>query len=247
LSEQYVGKNADDRLSWGMLDRAAIPSPELGVGDLVGHDSPQRLRALAVECLSRVSGHTFVEQGELVALMNRRLESVPDWKRLQFKAKYFDVDEDDYLGALYFRNEDERNYVYLKQHERAEQRIEREIKQLIQRPDIALRVPMTDANWRDFLFRSDSALAKKAKAAYEQAISTQVAACSHVFRRGFSVLCGAAGTGKTTVLASIVKAIRKVDGVGASVITLAPTGKAADRAREVFERDVALGGSGVER
>lgn len=243
LSEQYVGKNADDRLSWGMVDRAAIPSPEVGVVELVGHDSPQRLRALAVECLSRVSGHTFVEQGELVALMNRRLESVPDWKLLQFKAKYFDVDEDDYLGALYFRTEDEINYVYLKQHERAEQRIEREIKQLIQRPDIALRVPMTDDNWRDFLYRGDSALAQKAKAAYEKAISTQVSACSHVFRRGFSVLCGAAGTGKTTVLASIVKAIRKVDGVGASVITLAPTGKAADRAREIFEKDMALGGS----
>ena len=68
---------------------------------------------------------------------------------------------------VYFRTEDVINYVDMKQHERAEQRIEREIKQLIQRPDIALRVPMTDDNWRDFLYRGDSALAQKAKAAYE--------------------------------------------------------------------------------
>jgi hypothetical protein len=243
LSEQYIGDSTDDRITWGKLDRAAIPSPELGVPELAGHNSPQRLRALAVECLSRVSGHTFVEEDELVALMNRRLESVPQWKQIQFKAKYFEVDETEYVDALYFRNEDEGNYVYLRWHQQAEQRIEREIKQLIQRPDIALRVPMTDENWRDFLFKADSPLAARAKKDYEAAIKTQVTTCSQVFRRGFSVLCGAAGTGKTTVLASIVKAIRKVDGVGASIIALAPTGKAADRAREVFERDAALGTS----
>jgi len=243
LSEQYIGLNQEDRITWGKLDRAAIPSPELGVTELVGHDSPQRLRALAVECLTRVSGHTFVEQGELVALMNRRLASVPEWKQVQFRTKYFEVDESDYLGALYFRNEDERDYVYLREYQKSEQRIEREIKQLIQRPNIELRVPMTADNWRDFLFKADSPLAVKAKKDYEEAIATQVVTCTHIFRQGFSVLCGAAGTGKTTVLASIVKAIRKVDGVGASVIALAPTGKAADRARDVFERDAALGGS----
>jgi exodeoxyribonuclease V alpha subunit len=243
LSEQYIGLNTDDRITWGKLDRAAIPSPELGVTELAGHDSPQRLRALAVECLSRVSGHTFVEESELVALMNRRLQSVPEWKQVHFKAKYFEVDETEYSDSLYFRNEDDRNYVYLRIHQQAEQRIEREIKMLIQRPDIALRVPMTDENWRDFLFKADSPLAARAKKEYDAAIKTQVATCSQVFRRSFSVLCGAAGTGKTTVLASIVKAIRKVDGIGASVIALAPTGKAADRAREVFERDAALGGT----
>lgn len=243
LSEQYIGLNADDRITWGKLDRAAIPSPELGVPELAGHDSPQRLRALAVECLSRVSGHTFVEEDELVGLMNRRLQSAPEWKQVQFRAKYFQVDEPEYTGALYFRNEEDSNYIYLRTHQQAEQRIEREIKLLIQRPDIALRVPMTDENWHDFLFKADSPLAVRAKRDYEEAIKTQIATCSQVFRRGFSVLCGAAGTGKTTVLASIVKAIRKVDGVGASVIALAPTGKAADRAREVFERDAALGGT----
>lgn len=241
LSEQYVGLNTDDRITWGKLDRAALPSPELGVPDLAGHDSPQRLRALAVECLTRVSGHTFVEEGELVGLMNRRLQSVPEWKQVQFRAKYFEVDETEYSEALYFRNEDEGSYVYLRTHQQAEQRLEREIKQLIQRPDIDLRIPMTDENWRDFLFKADSQLATRARKEYNEAIETQVATCAQVFRHGFSVLCGAAGTGKTTVLASIVKAIRKVDGVGASVIALAPTGKAADRAREVFERDAALG------
>lgn len=243
LVEQFVGESSDDRLTWGQLDRAALPSPELGVPDLVGHDSPQRLRALAHECLSRISGHTFVEMGELVHHMNSRLQSVPAWKQVQFKAKYFEVDEDEYRRALYFREEDERSYVYLREHYEAEQAIERQLKQLMQRPSIALRIPMTEGNWHDLLYKVDTPLANKAKKEYEVAITAQIDSCQHLFTRGFSVLCGAAGTGKTTVLASIVKAIRKVDGLGASVITLAPTGKAADRARAVFEEEQDLVGS----
>jgi len=243
LSELYVGLDVDDRITWGQLDRAALPSPELGVSELAGNDSPERLRALAHECLRRVSGHTFVEQAELVAMINRRLESTPEWKRIQFKAKYFEVDEDEYGRSLYFRNEDERDYVYLREHQEAEQKIERQLKELMRRPDISLKVPMTEGNWRDFLYKEGSPLAKKAKKEYELAIKTQVKTCQHIFLRAFSVLCGAAGTGKTTVLASIVKAIRKVDGMGASVIALAPTGKAADRARKVFSEDAEVGGT----
>lgn len=243
LVEQYVGSNIDDRLTWGKLDRAALPSPELGLPELVGHDSPQRLRALAHECLSRISGHTFVEMSELVRLMNARLQSVPEWKRVQFKAKYFEVDEDEYRRVLYFRDEDELSYVYLRVHSEAEQAIERQLRQLMQRPAIALKIPMTKENWCDLLFKVDCRLATKAKKEYEAAIATQIETCQHLFVRAWSVLCGAAGTGKTTVLASIVNAIRKVDGIGASVIALAPTGKAADRAREVFEREPALRGT----
>lgn len=242
LSEQFVGVDTDDRLTWGQLDRAALPSPELGVCELVGHDSPERLRALAHECLTRVSGHTFVEQTELVAMMNRRLQSMPEWKQVQFRAKYFEVDEDKYRKALFFRNENNRDYVYLRDHQEAEQKIEWQLKQLIQRPNIALKVPMTETNWRDYIFKAGSPLATKEKKKYEEAITAQVETCQHIFLRGLSVLCGAAGTGKTTVLASIVKAIRKVDGIGASVIALAPTGKATDRAREVL-KDAEVGGS----
>jgi exodeoxyribonuclease V alpha subunit len=64
-----------------------------------------------------------------------------------------------------------------------------------------------------------------------------------VFVRPLTVLAGAAGTGKTTVIKAIVKAIKKGHGIGASVIALAPTGKAADRIREILERDKSLNGS----
>ena len=61
--------------------------------------------------------------------------------------------------------------------------------------------------------------------------------------RPLSVLSGAAGTGKTTVIKAIIRAIKKGHGVGTSVITLAPTGKAADRIREILENDGSLRGN----
>ncbi len=246
LAEQYIGSNADERISWSKLDRAALPSPELGVPPLVGLDSAERLRALAVECLQRVSGHTFLEQQTLTALMNARLESTPEWKRVAFRTRYFEVDEETYSGALFFLTDNECNYIYLRTHREAEEHIGRQIKTLIQRPDVQLRVPMTDANWRDLLFNSDSSLATRSKTDYEAAIATQAATCGKIFLRGFAVLCGAAGTGKTTVLASIVKAIRKIDGIGTAIIALAPTGKAADRARDVLASQVSSIGGAVQ-
>ncbi|HEV2099168.1 MAG TPA: ATP-dependent RecD-like DNA helicase, partial [Stellaceae bacterium] len=57
-----------------------------------------------------------------------------------------------------------------------------------------------------------------------------------LFRLPFSVVTGPAGTGKTTVIEALIRAVRRSEGEGASVLVLAPTGKAADRAREVFEK-----------
>ena len=49
-------------------------------------------------------------------------------------------------------------------------------------------------------------------------------------------MTGPAGTGKTTIIEALVRAVRKAEGEGASLLILAPTGKATDRAREVLEK-----------
>jgi len=85
-------------------------------------------------------------------------------------------------------------------------------------------------------------LARKAPNEYRTAIDKQVEACQRVFVRPIGVLAGEAGTGKTTVIRALIKAIKRGHGVGTSVIALAPTGKAADRIREVVEKDEALQG-----
>jgi hypothetical protein len=243
LVEQYVGVSEDDRISWSMVDRGVIPSPEVGVAHLMENDSPQRLRALVHECLRRVSGHTFMDASALTRLVNHRLSMLPDWKRIEYREQYFDVDEEIYRRALYMTDEEGETFVYRRDVYDDERLVEREIKQLLGRPQLQLRRPMTADDWRDYLFDRESVLAQKAAHDYESAILTQVEGCQRIFTQPFSVLCGPAGTGKTTVLKSIIKGIRKVDGAGASVIAMAPTGKAADRAREIFAQDHALGQS----
>lgn len=56
--------------------------------------------------------------------------------------------------------------------------------------------------------------------------------CGGILLRPLSVLCGAAGTGKTTVVSAIIKAVKRVHGSGTPIQLLAPTGKAADRLHE---------------
>ena len=53
------------------------------------------------------------------------------------------------------------------------------------------------------------------------------------------MVCGAAGTGKTTVVKAIIQAIEKAHGTGTSFQLLAPTGKAADRLRELTGKEAA--------
>ncbi len=107
---------------------------------------------------------------------------------------------------------------------------------------MALRTPITEEIWKSYLYDSNSLLAQKTPKEYREAIEKQLAACQRVFIRPVGVLAGKAGTGKTTVIRALIKAIKRGHGVGSSVITLAPTGKAADRIREIVEKDAALQG-----
>ena len=54
--------------------------------------------------------------------------------------------------------------------------------------------------------------------------------------RPLSVVSGAAGTGKTTVINALLQAIERSDGRGATFQLLAPTGKAAERLRDATDK-----------
>lgn len=243
LAEQYVGNNPDDTIPWGRIDRGALPSPELGSSNLVELDDPKRMRALAVKSLQREGKHTFLPAPYLIQQINQRIAVLPEYKRHTFTDRYWEVDAE-FLGeALHLRTEDDSLFVYLLSNYEDERRIQKDLKFLIDGPDIKLTKPVTEATWTDYLFDSESVLAQKAEKDYRAAIKGQVNACQRVFVRPLTVLAGAAGTGKTTVIKSIVKAIKKGHGVGTSVIALAPTGKAADRIREILEKDDSLKGA----
>ena len=243
LAEQYIGNDPDDIIPWGLIDRGALPSPNLGGTNLVDLNDPKRMRALAVQCLRADGKHAFLPAAYVTQQINKRLAVLRDYKKHTFTERYWEVDRDFLSGALQLRTEKEQLYVYLLSNYEDERLIENDLNFLIGGPDIKLTRPVTETTWTGYLFDSESVLAKKAEKTYRSAIKGQVQACQRIFVRPLSVLAGAAGTGKTTVIKSIIKAIKKGHGTGSSVIALAPTGKAADRIREILEKDDVLKGA----
>ena len=242
LSEQYQGNDPDDFIPWGTIDRGMIPSPELGGEALAASDDGRRFRALLVDALRHEESHVFAPADAIIATVNRRLSVLPEWKRFAFNERFLLADEELIREAVEIREEDKRTYLYLREAFEDERLLEEKLRFLVGGPDIVLRTPVTKGVWEGFLHEPKSILARKAAKEYRAAIEKQVEACQRVFVRPIGVLAGEAGTGKTTVIRALIKAIKRGHGVGSSVIALAPTGKAADRVREVVEKDEALQG-----
>jgi hypothetical protein len=232
ISEQFIGDDPDDRISFNKIDHAIIPSPELGLAPLLEKDDARRFRALCVERLRREGVHSFVSAENVLHDVNHKLSFFPDWKRQQFNLKYFEVDRNILEEALTLRTEDGRLYIYLKDVYEDEREIETQIRSLAKRPDITFKSPVTEKHWHDYLYEPNSVLAKNNPKEYEAAINGQIKVCQKVFSKPFCVISGAAGTGKTTIIKAIINAIEKAHGPGTSFQLLAPTGKAADRIRE---------------
>lgn len=237
LSEQYVGQDADDQITFSQIDHGVFTSPELGDEPPFAPDDWQRLRALCIEQLGRASQHTFLPADQVLQGLNHKLSFLPDWKRAQFTRRHLEVDQEGLSGAITYRQVEDQLYLYRKQVFEDERQVEQVMRQLASRPDISLRFPVTEGHWQGYLYETQSDLARSYPDEYQRAIATQVEICQQIFHRPISVLCGAAGTGKTTVVSAMIQAIEKAHGTGTSFQLLAPTGKAADRLRERTGKD----------
>ena len=236
LSEEFSGDGPDDHIRFSKVDHGVFPSPDLGGEPLVEINDWRRLRGLCVDRLRREPQHTFLPARTLIHDINHKLSFLPEWKKCQYTERYLTVDEEELSKALVFRELEGQRYVYWKPVYENERDIERCIRQLAGRPNIMLQAPVTEAAWRTWLTDGDSVLAQKAPKDYRAAIQGQIDVCQKVFLRPVSVICGAAGTGKTRVIDAIIKAIEKGHGAGTSFQLLAPTGKAADRIREMTKK-----------
>ena len=241
LCEGYVGNSPDDMIPWATVDRGVLPSPELG-GEALAEmefDDARRLRALCVEYLRREPNQTFRAENTVLAEVNARLAKLPDWKTASFTARYFEVDRAALEEALVLRAEGDRLWLYLKDVYEDERTVEEALTRLAGRPDINLTRPFTDDDWRAEICDTRSSLLKKAREKYECAVAAQAQACVATFRRPLAIVTGAAGTGKTSVICAIIRAVRQTEGDGAPLTVLAPTGKASDRVRaKIHEREI---------
>jgi exodeoxyribonuclease V alpha subunit len=238
ISELFCDAVSGEVLPWSTVDRGIFPSPDLGGTPLAGVElnDERRFRALCVEHLRREPKHTFRVAKELVVEIAQRMERLPAWKQSQFSERYFAVDAEFLAETLTLRPTEAGLAVYIKTVFDDERLLENTLGELMSRGEISLRRPVTQADWYSWVHKSDSVLAAKASAEYSEAAREQAQICARLFRLPLSVVTGPAGTGKTTVIEALVRGVRRAEGEGAAVLVLAPTGKATDRAREVFEK-----------
>ncbi|MDE1467159.1 ATP-dependent DNA helicase [Aurantiacibacter sp. D1-12] len=238
LSEFFVGDGLDDIIPWSTIDRGVFPSPELGAEALCEmlHDDPRRFRSLCVEQLRREPNQTFRPADIVLKEVNARLDRLPEWKRHTFSMRYFEVDREALEKSLVLRSEADRLYLYLQRVFEDERTVERTLNELFDRPEISLSRPIPDGFWLRSVSDEESILAQKGGEEYRKAVRAQADQCAQIFRLPLSVISGRAGTGKTTIIRAIVKGLRQVEGAGARVHVMTPTGKATDRVRAVFER-----------
>jgi exodeoxyribonuclease V alpha subunit len=232
LCEQYAGDNVDDNISFHSIDHGIIPNPDLGLENLFTKNAAERFRALCVDVLKRETVHSFVSLTKTLFIINNKLCYLPDWKNHQFTPKYFEVDSAFIEQAIKIRSFNNEKYLYLNDVFADERLIETVIRELQKRPDISLKVEITNATFTSLLKDPNSSLNLKAPEQYEAALEGQAKVCQKVFTKPVCVIAGAAGTGKTTILKSIIKSIEKAHGVGTGIILLAPTGKASERIKE---------------
>ena len=246
ISECYLGDNPDDRISWPAVDRAVLPSPELGGAAYsdMEIDDGRRLRALCVDEIGREPNHTFQASNKVLERVNERLKTLPEWKTATFTERYFEVDSKTLDEALVFRPRAEgeegegvgHHWLYLRSVHEDEREVEAALMKLSARPDIALARPFSKEQWVDNILDPRSNLLTNARERYVEAVEGQADACCSVFRRPLAVVTGAAGTGKTTAVCAMILAVRATEGEGAPITVLAPTGKASDRLRTKLQQ-----------
>ncbi len=231
LCEQYIGENSDDVISFHLIDHGVLPNPDLGIECFFSKNSPQRFRALCVDVLKRESIHSFVSGENVLLILNNRLNFLPEWKNHQFTNNYFIVDSEFIERSITYRTFEGKTYLYLNDVRNDEKLIHTTLKDL-NRGEIQFKITIDEKHFYNLLKDPQSQLIEKASKEYDIALQGQASVCSKVFNKPVCVISGAAGTGKTTILKSIIQSIEKAHGATRGLVLLAPTGKAAVRLTE---------------
>lgn len=233
LCEKYAGNGPDDHITFFKIDHGMLPSPDLGLPALTTKGSDIRFRALCVNRLKTIPPHTFSTAEIILHGVNKYISYLSDWRQFDFKMKNFESYEAKLKKSLVLRKDGEANlYLYLRGVFEDERLIEEKVRSLANRQISSLKSPVTQTNWENFLYEGTSKIAELNPQEYKEAVQAQASVCASIFDKGLSVISGGAGTGKTTVVKSIISGIEKAHGAGTSFLLLAPTGKAADRLRE---------------
>jgi len=240
LSEMDRGTGADDVIGLEIVDRAMRPEGAaarfIDKVDICVHDDHRRVRGLAIAVLQAAAqqGDTLLPFAETINRITKRFPErracTPDRDLVQGQASF-------YQEALDFRVDGDPQTMALKWLSE----LEHEVSSRLASPRrIKLKNPPAKAGWSwetllkdEFGKKSGSKLPPEVEL---RARNEKAEALSKLYESKFSVLCGRAGTGKTSVLKVFLKGLEELDGK-LPILLLAPTGKARVRLMDRTKRD----------
>jgi ATP-dependent exoDNAse (exonuclease V) alpha subunit len=226
LCERFVPDQDKEPISFLMVDHALVPHESMAASPVhMAARDPRRLRALLAEVLNdrAADGDTFMAAADaFTAAMQRSPEDRPCDVPLPRLAharvapildaciERFDITGDPHLALRRIRA-----------HELT---VEHVIEDLVHRPDLDIK----DVDWQALTRK----IATSRHLPTVELSGEQIDGLDRLLRSSISVLTGAAGTGKSTLLGPLIAAIRDREGQ-IPIRALAPTGKAADRLKAV--------------
>jgi exodeoxyribonuclease V alpha subunit len=226
ICERFVPDQDDERIGFLTVDHALVPHESMADAPVrVQPRDPRRLRALLVEVLREraAKGDTFMVTADaLLCAVQRSPEDRPcdvPFDRLRHPKVVEVLDETIERFEL-----DDVPQLALHEIRVQETRVEDVLDELVQRPALQIQAVDWQAVAESVALRDGSAVVELSE--------EQQRALDRMMRNAVSVLTGAAGTGKSTLLAPLIAAIRKQEG-HVPIKALAPTGKAADRLKAV--------------
>ncbi|QXE87400.1 ATP-dependent RecD-like DNA helicase [Geomonas nitrogeniifigens] len=209
IAEEYIGGDPNDFINFEKIDHGMVPSEELVGAEPIALDDPRRLRCLMYSMLTEAAeeGHTFLEWGVLA-------EKVGLWHDQNDKNTMFNFDlatwnqhKAIFAPKLVEDTADGIHSIYLKTLNDAERKIRCDFLELLRATDVG----PSKVSWGSL----NTKLSEEQNLALERLYTSRL-----------SVLTGTAGTGKTTVISSLVKGIRQKE-PRHDFLLLAPTGKAS--------------------
>ncbi len=238
LSEMDQSDGESDLIALETIDRGMRPE---GVAarfidkeDVCAQDDPRRVRGVAVAVLQGAAqnGDTLLPFAET---MNRITKRFPERRACRPDRDLVLGQASFYQEAIDFRVDGDPPTTALKWLSE----LEREVSNRLPRRTKAKNPPArTDWRWENLLadeFGKKSG-SKLPKVVEDRARKEKAEALAKLYEGRFSVLCGRAGTGKTSVLKVFLKGLEELEGKR-PILLLAPTGKARVRLMDRTKRD----------
>lgn len=235
LSEEYQGEDEDDVIGFYQIDNGLLPHTTLNKIPEIDPDDPRRIRALIVEKLNyekNSTGNCFLELSDILDYLEK---NQVEWRKSSFTPEKIKSKRDYYeKEKLVFFEHDGRIFIYLRPLFDAEDIVRKRITRLVDK-----QYPNSKVQWKARLTSPHSNIPDNI---YQKVLEQQAEAVENSYHRKFTVITGAAGTGKTTVLKTLIQQIKK-EKPGSTFLLLAPTGKARENLAtktEMFEETMTI-------